>query len=66
MEQINFILLLYVWFGAFCAMAFSVTSKSFKGIQPLLKKIFPKIDERWLILLDLFCLLYWGLFLLIL
>lgn len=52
MEQINVTLLISVWFGAFCAMAFSVMSKGFKGLQPLLKKIFPKMGERWLILLE--------------
>lgn len=53
MEKINCTLLFYVWFGAFCAMAFSVTSKGFKGIQPLLKKIFPMMGDRWLILFDI-------------
>lgn len=53
MGQINGTLLFYVWFGVFCAMAFSVTSKGFKGIQPLLKKMFPKMSDRWLILFDI-------------
>lgn len=53
MEKINCTLLAFVWFGAFCAMAFSVTSKGFKGIQPLLKKVFPKMGDRWLILFDI-------------
>ena len=53
MENINVSLLILVWFGAFCAMAFSVTSKGFKGLMPLLKKIFPKLSDRWLMLFDI-------------
>lgn len=53
MEHINVTLLLLVWFGAICAMAFSVTSKGFKGLIPLLRKIFPRLSDSWLILLDM-------------
>lgn len=49
----NWILCALVWFGAFLAMAFSVTSKGFKGLQPMLKKVMPEMEERWVVLLDL-------------
>lgn len=49
----NWSLCTLVWFGAFLAMAFSVTTKGFKGLQPILKKIIPEMEERWIVLLDL-------------
>lgn len=43
----NWILCALVWFGAFLAMTFSVTSRGFKGLQPMLKKVMPEMGERW-------------------
>lgn len=51
--QMDFTLLLQIWFGAFCAMAYSVTARDFKGLQPLLTKIFPKMSLRWLAILEI-------------
>lgn len=34
-------------------MAFSVTSRGFKGLQPMLKKVMPEMGERWVVLLDI-------------
>ena len=41
MEEINFWLLLWVWFGVFSANVLSLSSKRFKGTLPFLKKILP-------------------------
>lgn len=51
--QIDYTVLLQIWFGAFCAMAYSVTAKEFKGLQPLLIKIFPKMSNRWLAFIEI-------------
>lgn len=51
--QMDFTLFLQIWFGAFCAMAYSVTTKGFKGLQPLLTKLFPNMCPRWLVFWEL-------------
>lgn len=51
--SMDFSLLLQIWFGAFCAMAYSVTAKDFKGLRPLLIKIFPRMSIRWLTTLEI-------------
>lgn len=51
--QMDFTLLFQIWFGALCAMAYSVTAKGFKGLQPLLIKLFPQMSSRWLVLLEI-------------
>lgn len=51
--HMDFTLLFQIWFGSFCAMAYSVTAKDFKGLQPLLTKLFPKMGSRWLAFLEI-------------
>lgn len=51
--SLDFTLLFQIWFGAFCAVAYSVTAKGFKGLQPLLIKLFPEMSTSCLVFLEI-------------
>lgn len=53
MEEINWWLLFWVWFGVFAANVLSLSSSRFKGTRPFLKSIFPDHSVRFYTVIDL-------------
>lgn len=63
MEEINFWLLFWVWFGVFSANILSLSSNKFKGTQPFLKKILPNKSSRVYTIIDVILMPIIGAFL---